>query len=308
MVRIIAKLFAVAVALTVCLPVQPSSAGNIAYVSATGSGSACTATAPCAQIENAFSALPAGGGRIICQTPAVENSALTFSGGETDVVDCPSSTWLGPIVLYGIETEVFKFQHIDFSGLNSLAILMRAFNAVSGTVIFDDCVIEDFTGTALDIEPAAAFNLVIMNTRISNNGSGILIKPGSGGSVTATLIGVTIDGNSGGGLKTDTTNGPVSVDISNSTISNNGGNGMNAVSGAGGANMLNIKNSVIARNGSAGVQANGTNAAALIDMTLLDSNTAGATSAVNGGRMLTYGNNHIVGSAGSGFTGTAPSQ
>jgi hypothetical protein len=41
---------------------------------------------------------------------------------------------------------------------------------------------------------------------------------------------------------------------------------------------------------------------------LLDSNTAGATSVVSGGRLLTYGNNHIVGSAGSGFTGTAPSQ
>jgi hypothetical protein len=29
---------------------------------------------------------------------------------------------------------------------------------------------------------------------------------------------------------------------------------------------------------------------------------------VGGGHVLTYGNNHIVGSAGSGFTGTAPSQ
>jgi hypothetical protein len=41
------------------------------------------------------------------------------------------------------------------------------------------------------------------------------------------------------------------------------------------------------------------NAAALIDTTLLDGNTAGATSVVGGGRLLTYGNNRIVGSAGS---------
>jgi hypothetical protein len=83
---------------------------------------------------------------------------------------------------------------------------------------------------------------------------------------------------------------------------------MNAVSGAGGTNMLNIKNSVIARNGSAGVQANGASAAALVNNTVLDSNTAGATSAVGGGRVVTYGNNSIVGSAGSGFTGTASLQ
>jgi hypothetical protein len=72
--------------------------------------------------------------------------------------------------------------------------------------------------------------------------------------------------------------------------------------------MLNIKNSVIAHNGSAGVQANGATAAALINNTLLDSNGTGATTTINGGGVLTYGNNSIVGSAGSGFTGTAPLQ
>ena len=43
----------------------------------------------------------------------------------------------------------------------------------------------------------------------------------------------------------------------------------------------------------------------MIDTTLLDSNAAGATSVINGGHMLTYGNNRIVGSSGLGFTGTA---
>src|ERR1700693_2336521 len=72
--------------------------------------------------------------------------------------------------------------------------------------------------------------------------------------------------------------------------------------------MLNVKDTVIARNGTAGVQFNGTNAAALIDTTLLDSNPSGALTTINGGRLLTYGNNDIIGSAGSDLTGTAPSQ
>jgi len=41
---------------------------------------------------------------------------------------------------------------------------------------------------------------------------------------------------------------------------------------------------------------------------LLDSNASGALTTINGGRLLTYGNNRIVGSAGSGFTGPTPLQ
>jgi len=37
-------------------------------------------------------------------------------------------------------------------------------------------------------------------------------------------------------------------------------------------------------------------------------NLTGATSVVAGGRVVTYGNNSIVGSSGSGFTGTASLQ
>ena len=112
----------------------------------------------------------------------------------------------------------------------------------------------------------------------------------------------------GGGIKIDTTNGPVTVDITDSVISDNGGNGINAVGHAGGQAMVSIKNSVIAKNAVAGVQANGSNSAAMLAMTLLDTNVAGALSVVGGGHILTYGNNQIVGTQGSAFTGTAPLQ
>jgi Right handed beta helix region len=302
MIRIIAKLFAVAVGFTVCLPVQPSSAENVAFVSATGSGGACTQTAPCGSINTAVSSLP-NGGRVVCATPVVETVSFGFANS-TYVFDCPGASMLGQIVYFG-KSVVLKFQHMGFSNAGNVI----GFQSGGGTLIFEDCVIEDAGGTALDIEPPVPFNLVVTNSRISTNAAGVLLKPAAGGSVTATFDRVTITGNSGGGVKTDTTNGPVSVDISNSTISNNGGNGMNAVSGAaGGVNMLNIKNSVIARNGSAGVQVNGANAAALINNTLLDSNGTGATTAINGGRVLTYGNNSIVGAPGSGFTASTPLQ
>ena len=167
---------------------------------------------------------------------------------------------------------------------------------------------EFLTGTALDIEPNGPLNLVIKNSRISNNAAaGVLIKPAAGGSVTATFDGVTITNNAGG-LNTDTTNGAVRVDISNSTISNNANNGLIAIGGAGGQNMVSVRNDVIASNSQAGIEASGGNAAVLVNNTLLDSNTGGALSAVSGGRILTYQNNSIIGSPGTGFTGTASPQ
>jgi len=196
-----------------------------------------------------------------------------------------------------------RIRHLALRGGSDLTFL------AGGTLILEDCVFTESSGTpAIDIEPTGPLNLVIRNSRISNNPSGILLKPAVGGSITATFDHVTITGNTGGGIKIDTTNGPVTMDITDSVVSNNGANGINAVGNASAQAMVSIKNSVIAKNGLVGVQANGANAGVLVQMTILDQNAAGATTVVNGGHISTYGNNSIVGSAGSGFTGSAPLQ
>jgi hypothetical protein len=298
MIRFIAKLFAVTVVLITFLPVAPVRAQAVAFVSASGTGTACTQTAPCGSITTAFEGLPIGG-RIVCMTPTNDNVGLLIGGG-TYVFDCPSTTWTGQLALTG---GVVKFQHVNFSGLGTIANIIKATGG--GTLIFDECVLEDIAGVGLDIEPTAQFNLVIKNSRISNNaGDGVLIRPAAGGSVTAAFDGVTLVENTGGGLKTDSANGPVTVDIYNSTVTNNNGVGVNGRSG-GFLNMVSIKNSVISENSAQGVQANGANVGITVQTTLLDQNTGGATSVEAGGHISTYGNNSIIGSSGSGFTGTA---
>jgi hypothetical protein len=129
----------------------------------------------------------------------------------------------------------------------------------------------------------------------------------AGGSIKASLDHVVVTDKAGGGIKTDSANGLVDLDISDSEFSNNPGNGINLV-GSANQNMLNLSRMVIAKNGTAGLQANGATTAALVDTTLFDTNTSGATSVVGGGHVLTYGNNRIVGSSGSGFTGPATLQ
>jgi hypothetical protein len=299
MIRIVAKFFALTIVLVAFLPVQPSSAENVAFVSATGSGGACTQTAPCGTIFQAIITLETGG-RIVCGTPVSETGGFGFNGG-TWVFDCPSAVMHGNLTISG--NAVLKFQHMSFSPVAGNKMFVSA--GGGGTLIYDDCVLEDATGTPLDVEPAFPLNLVIKNSRISNNAAaGVLIKPASGGSVTATFDGVTITNNAGG-LRTDTTNGAVRVDISNSTISNNANNGLIAIGGAGGQNMVSVGNGVIASNSQAGIEASGATAAVLVNNTLLDSNAGGAISAVSGGRILTYQNNRTIGLPGTGFTGTA---
>jgi hypothetical protein len=304
MIRIIAKLIAITVALTVCLPVEPSSAEGVAFVSGNGNdANPCTATQPCATISQAYASLGSGSGRVVCQTPVLQTSGYGFVGSY--VFDCPSTSWPGEVTIVQGTTAALKFQHIDFTGLVTRANMIYILGG--GTLIFDDCVFEDVAGAALDIEPNGPLTIVIRNSRISNNGSGMLLKPAAGGSIKATFDHVVITTNNGGGIKSDSTNGVVNLDISDSEISNNLGNGINLV-GSANQNMLNLSRTVIAKNGTAGLQVNGATTAALVDATLFDTNTSGATSVVGGGHALTYGNNHIVGSAGSGFTGTAPSQ
>jgi hypothetical protein len=310
MTRILEKLFAVAVVLTALLPIAPLAAApvTLTFVASAGSdNNACTPMQPCASLNKAVENV-ASGGQTTCLDPTGSAfGPIVFATPSYSLtIDCPGTIVpSGFGLVLGSTNQVLKIRNLTIDG--ALASEGPAIEATgSGTLILENCVLENLTGTALDIEPTGPLNLVITNSRISNNGSGVLIKPAAGGSVTATFNGVTIDGNTGGGIKTDTTNGPVNVDISNSAISNNGGNGMNAVSGAGGTNMFNIHNSVIAKNGVAGFQANGATAAALVDTTLFDTNASGATSVVGGGHVLTYANNRIVGSSGSGFTGTAP--
>ena len=311
MIRIIAKLFAFAVALTASLPVGPLFATTpaVVWVSSTGSDSnPCTAAQPCTSLSAALSSVIAGGQVNCLNSPGP--SAEGFMYGFSATLDCAgvyevTAANFGAFVFNG-NSQVMKIRNLTISGAAGGGPAIKVTG--SGTLIIENCVFENLAGVALDIEPTGPFNLLITNSRISSSSGGVLIQPSSGGSVNATFDHVTITQNSGGGVKINTASGPVTVDMTASVITDNTGNGLNAVSGAGGAAMFSIGHSVIARNGSAGVQANGTNAAALIDTTLLDGNGTGALEAIGSGRILTYGNNRIVGSAGTGFTGPAALQ
>jgi len=312
---VLALLFVVAIFIP---SAQATTAANTWFgLNGSDSNNCSSPTTPCLTLAGAY-AETAPGGTINCtdNTAIISSATLTITHSVT--IDCRSVT----VVLMGSSVDVITVS----AGVNDVVILrglefesyvisgglpgLTGVHLISaGALHIENCTFRNFTTAAIQLTPTNAAQLYVADSTIQHNAAGILINPGSGGSATASFDHVAITENTGGGLKVQTTtSGPVTVDISNSTVSYNAGNGLNGVSGAGGATMLNLRNDVIASNGSAGIQANGANAAALVNNTLLDSNTAGATSAVGGGRILTYGNNSIVGNLGSGFTSSTPLQ
>jgi hypothetical protein len=306
-----------AAVLAFAAPVQAQTPSADAWISPTGNDAnqtnGCVWTAPCQSFEAALVAvLP--GGTISCTGPTFTGDSLTISKSVT--IDCPGGVVLAnaitsaPAIAIGTAgVEVILrglvFQSVAFSTPPPLGIDITA----AAQVRVENCKIVGFTQAGIKVEPSAnSLTLKIQDSTISTNSTGILVAPTASAGVSVSIDRSRIENNSGGGVKIDTSSGPISASISDSSVSFNGGNGLNAVSIASAQSMLTLVRDVITKNAAVGIQANGANAAALVNNTVLDSNATGATSVVNGGRILTYGNNSVIGSQGSGFTGSTSLQ
>jgi hypothetical protein len=288
-------------ALSTVLLVLPAQAQRTYIANGGSNGGGCTFSTPCSSMTTAVFETQSGG-TLSCLNDGDYGAAVTIT--VTMTIDCVGTTAnIGPFTINGTGITVT---------IKNVAIYNRGAPAISfnsGARLYLDNVTIDDNTTALSVQTAEPTTVVVSNSTIKDNASGVLLKPAAGGSVIATFDGVKIVNNAGGGIHTDSSNGPVTVDISDSTISNNASNGFNVASGTGtNNNMVNITRTTIAKNGLVGIQTGGSNAAVLLNASTLDSNTNGATLASNGARILSYGNNQIIGPAGSGFTSTTPLQ
>jgi hypothetical protein len=306
-----------ATVLACATPAQAITTSSSTWVSPTGNdanqSAGCLFTAPCQTFYAALQALIPGG-TISCIGPTNASDALVISKNVT--IDCPGGTVLGD------EVSAAPAVTINTAGvevtLRHLVILGVPFNnppligidiTAAALVRVEDCTINGFTQVGIKAEPSAgSVTLKIQDSTISTNGSGVLVAPTGSASVSMAIDRSRVETNAGGGVKIDTSSGLISASISDSSISFNSGNGLNTVSVSGAQAMLTVVRDVITKNGAVGIQANGTSAAALVNATVLDSNASGATAVVNGGRISTYGNNSVIGGAGSGFTGSASLQ
>ncbi len=291
------------------------------FVSATlGSDSnPCTRMSPCLTFAAALAQTSAGGEVDVLDPgdfgPVTITKAITIFGnaaGGASVAGTTPAPGTSGIVISAGSSDVINVGGLIFDGVNASGTSGVVFTS-GARLHIENCAFLGFTTSGITFSPgtgsATTTLLVVQDTTILNNATGILIQPTGGIAVKAVLRRLHIDNNTGEGLRVDGTggSGAINAALADSTASLNAGNGIDAVSGPGNA-TVDAMRVVAAANGSAGIQSNqssGGTASITIGSSMLYANAIGIQ-ATGGAGLLTYGNNQVTGNAANGsFTGTA---
>jgi hypothetical protein len=279
----------------------------------------CSVTQPCLTFARALAATSAGG-EIDVLTPGdfgpvtITQAVSIYNdqGGEAGTV--VNSGTSGITINAGSSDEI-NLRGLIFDGANQSGTSGVVFTS-GAQLHITNCTFLGFTGTGITFSPgtgsAATAAMVIQNSAITANATGISIKPSGGIAANVTLSATRVDKNNGGGVRADGTggSGAVNVAMADSSASLNTSNGINAVSGPGNV-IVNVMRSTIASNGETGVQSNagkGGTASVTVGSSQIYGNGTGVA-AVGGGSLVSYGNNHLTGNAtNGGFSGMASLQ
>jgi Divergent InlB B-repeat domain len=287
------------------------------FVSATlGSDSnPCMRSAPCMTFAAALAQTAAGGEIVVIDPgdfgPVTITKAVSITNGAGVGGTIPVSGTSGIVVSAGASDTV-RLRGLVFDGLNASGTSGIVFTS-GARLHIQNCELRGFTTSGITFSPgagsAATAQLIIRDTMIFSNATGLLIQPTGGIAADVTLRWLHIDANNGEGLRIDGTGGPGAIvaNITDSTTSLNAGNGIDAVSGPGNATVI-VQRVVAALNGSTGIlsnQKNGGTANVTVSSSALYANAI-SIQATGGASLLTDSGNQVTGNASNGsFTGIA---
>jgi hypothetical protein len=265
-----------------------------AYASPTGTGTTCSAGAPCSLAQAFDNASPAGG-VVSCIDGGFLNGG--FDPDKSITIDCPGAV-LTPVAgaifqLEGTSSQVFILRNLTFDGGSNVG---TPFIKVTGgaTLIIENCKFQNMANhgaIAIQFLPSRpAAQLIIRDSVFANNGiapssgGGLQVAPAAGGSASVLLERVSFNLN----VTSMVLSGPVNATMVDSTISASRSNGILVGSGS----ALVIEDSKLAYNvGSAVSVASG--GTLRLSNDTIESNQVGVSN--NGGQALTYSNNRIFG-------------
>ena len=286
------------------------------FVSATlgNDSNPCTRTSPCLTFAAALAQTNAGGEIEVLDPgdfgPVTVTKAVSIAYDADSVAGTTSGT--SGIVVSAGAGDTIHLRGLVFDGANASGTSGVVF--LSGARLhIEKCVFLAFTTSGITFSPGAgsatATQLIVQNTTIFNNATGLLIRPTGGIAAKAVLTRLHIDNNTVEGLRVDGTggSGTITAAFANSTASLNASNGIDAVSGPGNA-TVDVMRVAVSSNGSAGIQSNqasGGAASVTVGRSVLFANAIGIQ-ATGGAGLLSYGNNQVTGNASNGsFSGTA---
>jgi hypothetical protein len=280
----------------------------------------CTRMSPCLTFAAALAQTMAGGEIDVLDPgdfgPVTITKSVSIYGDAVGVVGTIPSPGTSGIVVSAGAGDAINLRGLVFDGVNAPGTSGVVF--LSGARLhIENCVFLGFTTSGITFSPGtgsvATTQLVIQDSTILNNATGLLIRPTDGVAANAALRRLRVDSNTGEGLRIDGTGGfgAINAALVDSTASLNASNGIDAVSGPGNA-TVDIMRVVAASNGSAGIQSNQTSggiASITASSTVIYGNNV-ALEALGGASLLTYSNNQVTGNVtnGSGFTGGATLQ
>jgi hypothetical protein len=271
---------------------------NHSWVSSTGSGTACTRTAPCGDFSTAQDATAAGGVIsvldqfdelfILLITKSITIRAEGVDGGATFTPF--SSAWIsvnaGPTDVITLEGLQLNGGGIEFFAGGRLHVVRCGIT--NGNV----------AGNAgIAFRPNSASKLTVTDTVISNFGSGtgggIVINPKSGGTAEVALERVTVNGNAFG-IAADGTGsaGGINMTIADSMVANNSQDGVIAVTPSGGAPIGVMVTNTKSVNNVFGIRSLGPNVTVRVGDSTITGNVTGLSFS-DGGVLLTFGTNKV---------------
>jgi hypothetical protein len=300
-VKIIAA-FALGLALASTLSTAPAQAqATRTFVSPTGSDASatCSLAAPCRTFLAAYALTNAGGEIAVLGTAGygtltISKAISIVNGGGFEAGIAVPSGGTGITINAGPNDAVsLRGLTIEGAGLGSVGI---QFNTGKSLTI-QNSVAQHFTSTGISFFPnqSTSSQLIVKDTFVANNGNdGILVFPFIGaGAVTAVFNHVETD-NNGIGISLETgTGGTVTAIASDCVSTGNSTDGFIATSGAGGVSVnLMLVGSVAANNGT-GIEAFGIGAVIRVGLTTVTGNGNGWMNTV--GVLQSYGDNKING-------------
>ena len=296
-----------AAGLLALLCAAPAHASNSkSWVSNSGSdANACSLAQPCATFQRAHDQTAAGGeigvltpgdyGGIGIPRVSVTKSISITNDGSGE------ATILGSI---GIEIAAGVG---DIADLRGLVIDGGGTTSGGAGIIFSsgaavhvlNCAIRNFNsagsgGRGVFFAPTGNSQLFISDSVIFNNGNfansgGIEIAPQGSGTARLVLDRVHVDDNVFGIKANGAAGSSIRVTVRDSVVSGNVSHGIQVLAGPGKA-FLAIEGSLVVNNAGTGILADGSGAAVLLGDSTIFRNGAGV-STINGGQLLSYGNN-----------------
>lgn len=265
----------------------------------------CSRTAPCKTFAGAISKTAAGGVITVMDPGSYGTVTITKSitiQAEGDFAGVLVSGANAIIVnAAAADTVVLRNLHLEGlgTGLNGIRFL-------AGLALYvENCTINRFTQKGIDFEPSGNSALFVKDTVIRNNsfstGGGIFIKPGAGGTATATLDNVNLERN----LKGLHVEGNSKVSARDSVMTGNSQEGVYAFTSTGLQPIINVSNSLVSLNGN-GVKAEGSGALIRIAGTSVVSNNTTGLATVNLGQIISSGDNTVQGNATDGAPSLTP--